>query len=144
MKFLAIDIGNTRCVAEDVYNAVALWQATETGMRYPEALRFDGTDLLLVGAWRFRRALTAYTSAGIDALPVIDGNTTGSPDDEANGSVDFRARSVRTYQLNAAPAITAGDLAAAVWNYAQANGATAEANLRAARTAAENAFAVSA
>jgi hypothetical protein len=141
---LRIDIGNTRCVAEDVYNEVALWQATETGMRYPEALRFDGTDLLLMGSWRFRRALSAYTSAGIDALPVIDGNTTGSPDDEANGSVDFRARSVRTYQLNAAPAVTAADVAAAVWGFAQGNGATAEANLRAARTAAENAFAVSA
>jgi hypothetical protein len=139
-----IDIANTRCEAEDVYNAVALWQATATGMRYPEALRFDGTDLLVLGSWRFRRALSSHTSAGIDALPVIDGNPTGSSDDESNGSVDFRARSVRTYQLNAAPAITAADLAAAVWAFAQGNGASAEANLRAARTAAENAFAVSA
>jgi hypothetical protein len=141
---LRIDIGNTRTVAEDVYNAVALWQATPGGITYPEALRFDGTDMLLLGSWRFRRALAAYTAAGIDAVPVIDGNVTGSPDDETNGSVDFRARSVRTYQFNAAPALTADDVAAAVWNFAHGNGATAEANLRGARAAAENAFAVSA
>jgi hypothetical protein len=141
---LRIDIGNTRCEAEDVYNAVAVWQATSAGVTYPEALRFDGTDLLLLGSWRFRRALAAYTAAGVDAVPVINGNTTGSPDDETNGSVDFRARSVRTYQLNTAPALTAVDVAAAVWNFAQGNGATAESNLRAARAAAENSFAVSA
>lgn len=141
---LRVDIGNTRCEAEDVYDAVAAWQATPAGITYPEALRFDGTDLLILGSWRFRRALAAYTAAGIDAVPVIEGNPTGSPDDETNGSVDFRARSVRTYQFNAAPALTADDVAEAVWNFAQGNGATAESNLRAARAAAENAFAVSA
>ena len=141
---LRIDIGNTRCAAEDVYDVVALWQETLLGITYSEALRFDGTDLLLLGLWRFRRALSAYTSAGIDALPVVNGQPNGSPDDESNGSVDFRARSVRTYQLNAAPALTANDIASAVWNFAQGNGATAESNLLRARTAAENAFAVGA
>jgi hypothetical protein len=141
---LRIDIGNSRCGAEDVYDTVADWQATATGIRYPEALRFDGTDLLVLGSWRFRRALSTDTSAGIDALPVIDGSPTGSPDDEVNGSIDFRARSVRTYQVAAAPAVTAADLAAAVWNYAQSNGSSAESNLLSARTAAEDAFAVSA
>jgi hypothetical protein len=141
---LRVDIGNTRCEAEDVYDAVAAWQATPAGITYPEVLRFDGTDLLMLGSWRFRRALAAYTAAGIDAVPVIEGNPTGSPDDETNGSVDFRARSVRTYQFNAAPALTADDVADAVWNFAQGNGATAESNLRAARAAAENSFAVSA
>jgi hypothetical protein len=141
---LRIDIGNIRTVAEDVYNVVSAWQATSTGMRYPEALRFDGTDLLLLGNWRFRRALAAYTNAGIDALPVIDGQPSASPDDEVNGSVDFRARSVRTYQVNAAPALTASEVADAVWAKMQSNGATAEANLLSAKQNAANAFAVSA
>jgi hypothetical protein len=141
---LRIDIGNTRTVAEDVYNVVAAWQATETGMRYPEALRFDGTDLLLLGSWRFRRALAAYTSAGIDALPVIDGQPNGSPDDEVNGSVDFRARSVRTYQTTSAPVMTEASIADAIWSKLLSNGATAESNLVAAKQNAANAFAVSA
>jgi hypothetical protein len=141
---LRIDIGNTRTVAEDVYNVVAAWQATETGMRYPEALRFDGTDLLLMGSWRFRRALAAYTNAGVDALPVVDGLPLVSPDDEVNGSVDFRARSVRAYQLGSSPVMTEASIADAIWSKLLSNGATAEANLVSAKQNAANAFAVSA
>jgi hypothetical protein len=141
---LRIDIGNQLCIAEDVYDVVAAWQATATGMRYPEALRFDGRDLLLMGSWRLRRGLVAYTNAGIDAAVVVDGMATASPDDEVNGSVDIRAKAVRTYQLNSTPALTATDIAQAVWAYTLSTGNTSESELLAAKTAAQNAFAVSA
>lgn len=141
---LRYDIGNFRCIAEDVYDYVSEWQATAVGLRYPEGLRFDGTDLLLVNGWRFRRALLAYTSAGIDALPVVDGQPNASPDDEVNGSVDFKARSVRTYQINAQPVYTLNDLAHAVWTYGQGNGLSAETNLLAIKATGENTFALTA
>jgi hypothetical protein len=49
-----------------------------------------------------------------------------------------------TYTSDGGSNVSAQDLAAAVWAFLQANGATAETNLRNARQAAENAFAVSA
>jgi hypothetical protein len=100
--------------------------------------------MLLMGSWRFRRKLITDTNSGIDALPVVNGSTGSSPDDEANGSVDFRARSVRTFSGTTTTGPTAAEVALAVWAFAQTNGATAEANLLAARSAAEDAFAVSA
>lgn len=136
---LRIDIGNFRCIAEDVYDVVAEWQASEIGIRYPEALRFDGTDLLLPGPWRFRRANLAYTSSGIDALPVISGQANASPDDETNGSVDFKARSVRTYMINAQPVYTLNDVAAAVLNYSMSNGLSLQDNILSTKTSAESA-----
>jgi hypothetical protein len=137
---LRVDIGNQLCVAEDVYDVLAAWQATATGMRYPEVMRFDGRDLLLMGSWRLRRALAAYTSAGIDAAVVIDGMPTASPDDEVNGSVDIRAKAVRTYSTSVQTPITPADF----WNFTLSTGNTAESELLAAKTAASNAFAVSA
>jgi hypothetical protein len=141
---LRIDLGNARCVAEDVYDVIAEWQATAIGIRYSEVLRFDGTDLLLPYQWRFRRASLAYSSAGIDALPVIDGQPNASPDDETNGSVDFKARSVRTYMINSQPVYTLNDFAAAVWTFSQANGLSAENNLLGAKSSAETAVAIAA
>jgi hypothetical protein len=141
---LRIDIGNGKAIAEDVYDVIAEWQATPLGMRYPEVLRFDGTDLLLPTDWRFRRGSLSYTSAGIDALPVVDGQPNASPDDETNGSIDFKARSVRTYKLDNQPVYTLNDFAAAVWSFSQANGLTAENNLLGAKTSAETAVAIAA
>lgn len=140
---LRIDIGNALCVAEDVYDVMATWQATPTGMLYPEALRFDGRDLLLIGLWRLRRALAAYTNAGIDAAVIVDGMTTASPDDEVNGSVDIRAKAVRTYSTSGGN-LTPADVAAAVWAFTLSTGNPAESELLATKTAASNAFAVSA
>lgn len=137
---LRVDIGNQLCVAEDVYDVLAAWQASATGMRYPEAMRFDGRDLLLMGSWRLRRALAAYTSAGIDAAVVIDGMPGASPDDEVNGSVDIRAKAVRTYSTNVQTPITPADF----WNFTLSSGNTAASELLATKTAASNAFAVSA
>jgi hypothetical protein len=137
---LRVDIGNQLCIAEDVYDVVAAWQATATGMNYPEVMRFDGRDLLLIGQWRLRRGLAAYTSAGIDAAVVIDGMAGASPDDEVNGSVDIRAKAVRTYSTTATTPVTPADF----WNYTLSTGNTAASELLAAKTAAQNAFAVSA
>jgi plastocyanin len=112
---LRVDIGNQLVVAEDLYDVVSAWQATATGITYPECLRFDGRDVLMVGSWRLRRAIAAYTSAGIDAAVVVDGIAGASPDDEANGSVDIRSRAVRTYQVGSGQsAITEAGIAAAV------------------------------
>lgn len=140
---LRIDIGNQLCIAEDVYDVVADWQATPTGMQYPEAMRFDGRDLLLIGSWRLRRAIPAYTSAGVDAAVVVDGMPTASPDDETHGSVDIRAKAVRTYSL-VGGTFTPADVAAAVWGFTLGTGNTSESELLAAKVAAQNAFAVSA
>lgn len=140
---LRIDVGNALCAAEDVYDVVAAWQATPTGMLYPEALRFDGRDMLLIGLWRLRRALAAYTNAGIDAAVIVDGMTTASPDDEVNGSVDIRAKAVRTYSTSGGN-LTPADVAAAVWAFTLSTGNPAESELLATKTAASNAFAVSA
>jgi hypothetical protein len=141
---LRIDIGNGRAIAEDVYDVIAEWQATSLGMRYPEVLKFDGTDLLLPTAWRFRRGSLSYSSASIDALPVVSGQPNASPDDETNGSIDFKARSVRTYKLDTQPVYTLNDFAAAVWSFSQANGLTAENNLLGAKSSAETAVAIAA
>jgi hypothetical protein len=135
-----VDIGNQLCVAEDVYDVLAAWQSTSMGMRYPEVMRFDGRDLLLMGSWRLRRALTAYTSAGIDAAVTVDGMPLASPDDEINGSVDIRAKAVRTYSLSTQTPVTAADF----WNFTLSTGNTAESELLAAKVAAQNAFAVGA
>lgn len=96
---LRVEIGNGKVIAEDLYDKVSEWQSTEEGIRYPEVLRFDGTDVLLVNSWLFRRNSATHTLAGIDALPVVDGQSGASPDDESRGSVDFKARSVRTLEL---------------------------------------------
>ena len=139
-----IDVGNYRCKAEDVYDLVVDWQASVTGIRYNEVLRFDGTDIIMMNGWRFRRALSVYTSAGLDALPVVDGQANASPDDETNGSVDFKARSVRTYYINQQPVYTLNDFAAAVWDYSQINGLSAQTNLLKTKIAAETAVAIAA
>jgi hypothetical protein len=139
---LRIDISNMRLHAEDVFDYMTKWQATATGMLYPEALRFDGTDLLLLNNWLFRRDATTSTSAGIDALPVVNGKPNASPDDEVNGSVDFRARSVRTYQVVSQPTYILDDIAAAVWAHKQSNGYAADDNLARTKTIAENALAM--
>jgi hypothetical protein len=141
---LRIDIGNQLVLAEDLYDVISTWQATTTGITYSEALRFDGRDCLLLGSWRLRRGLPAYTNAGVDSSVVVNGMATASPDDELNGSVDIRAKAVRTYQLNAAPSLTATDIAQAVWNYTLSTGNTSESELLTAKVAAQNAFAVSA
>jgi hypothetical protein len=141
---LRIDLGNGRCVAEDLYDVITEWQTTAIGIRYPEVMRFDGTDLLLPGQWRFRRASLSYTSAGIDALPVVSGQPNASPDDEVNGSIDFKARAVRTYKIDTQPIYTLNDFAAAVWSFSQANGLTAENNLLGAKSSAETAVALTA
>jgi hypothetical protein len=141
-----IDIGNIKCKAEDVYDTVAEWQASRIGMRSKEALRFDGTDMLLRNTWLFRRKLASYTTAGIDAVPVVESNNENSPDDEINGSVDFRARSVRTYSFNPQPIYTIDDIKAAVadavWKYSLSNTLSTGDNLLSAKQAAENSFAV--
>ena len=139
-----VDIGNYRCKAEDVYDLIADWQATVSGISYNEVLRFDGTDIIMMNGWRFRRALSIYTSAGLDALPVVDGQANASPDDETNGSVDFKARSVRTYYINQQPVYTLNDFAAAVWDYSQINGLSAQTNLLKTKIAAETAVALTA
>jgi hypothetical protein len=102
---IRVDIGNARAIGEDVYDVVSDYQASEVGVRYPEILRFDGTDILMMNSWLFRRKQPTYSSSGIDALPVVDGEYGTSPDDESNGSIDFRARSVRTYSENGGIAI---------------------------------------
>lgn len=94
---LRIDIGNGKANAEDVYDLVADFQCTDIGMRYPESVKFDGTDMLMMNSWLFRRKSVMFTSAGVDALPIVNTQIGASPDDESNGSVDFKARSVRTY-----------------------------------------------
>lgn len=141
---LRIDIGNGKCSAEDIYDLISRWQASETGIRYSEALRFDGTDIIMMNGWRFRRANPIYTDAGVDALPVVDGQPNASPDDETNGSIDFKARSVRTYYLNQQPVYTLNDFAAAVWEYSQVNGLSAQNNLLKTKLAAETAVALTA
>jgi hypothetical protein len=103
-----------------------------------------GTDIIMMNNWRFRRALGIYTSAGLDALPVVDGQANASPDDETNGSVDFKARSVRTYYINQQPVYTLNDFAAAVWDYSQINGLSAQTNLLKTKIAAETAVALTA
>jgi hypothetical protein len=140
---LRVDVGNSLCAAEDVYTVVADWQASAIGMLYPEAMRFDGRDMLLMGSWRLRRALAAYTNAGIDAAVVVNGIVTASPDDEVNGSVDIRAKAVRTFNTSGGNLTLAG-VAAAVWGFTLSTGNPAESELLAAKAAASNAFAVSA
>lgn len=143
-----IDIGNIRCTAEDLYNKICMWQVSAIGMNYAEVLTFDGTDILVFGDWRFRRAASSDINAGIDAVPTVHGSLELSPDDEVNGSIDFRARTVRTYETSTettstGTSFTAAELAAAVWSYVHTNGSTAESNLVNSLNSAQNAFAAS-
>lgn len=142
-----IDIGNALVAAEDLYDVMSAWQATSTGIRYPEAIRFDGRDLLLMGSWRLRRALAAYSLAGVDSSVVVDGSTGTSPDDEANGSVDIRAKAVRTFTLPGTFGLTPTDItniSAGVWSHVLGGGVAADAELVAARQNAALAAALSA
>lgn len=136
-----IDIANFRVIGEDLYDVIADWQATPVGISYPEVLRFDGVDGLLMFNWRLRRAQIAYTSAGIDMRVFVDGSMTGSPDDETNGSIDILAKTVRTYNTSGQTTLTKEDIAQAVWTYVQLNGLSAETNLLDTKTNATNAFA---
>ena len=108
---LRVDIGNGRVTAEDLYDTVSDWQTTETGIAYPEILKFDGRDILLKNSWKFRRKLVGDVNAALDALPVVEGAPNESPDDETNGSIDFGARSVRVLSVGA---LDAQDIADAV------------------------------
>lgn len=135
-----IDIGNQLCKAEDVFDVVSNWSSSLLGIIYDEVIRFDGRDLLLMGPWRLRRGLPAYTNAGIDSVVVVDGMSTASPDDEVNGSVDIRAKAVRTFDSSGGT-VTPATLAAAVWAYTLNTGNTAESELLATKTNASNAFA---
>ena len=136
-----IDIGNYRVVGEDLYDATSEFQATYQGMSYPEILRFDGVDGLLMSNWRLRRAQLAYTNAGVDFRVFVDGSISGSPDDEVNGSIDILAKTVRTYNTSGQTTLTKEDIASAVWSYLQTNGLSAESNLLATKLNASNAFA---
>jgi len=99
---LRISIGNGKVSGEDLYDFIAAWQAGAAGILYDEALTFDGRDFLLKNNWRLIRANTSDVNAALDALPVVDGSPTTSPDDEANGSIDFAARQVRTLDAGSA------------------------------------------
>jgi hypothetical protein len=136
-----LDIGNFRVIGEDLYDVVADWQATAVGITYPEVLRFDGVDGLLMYDWRLRRAQLAYTSAGLDIRVFVDGSMAGSPDDETNGSVDILAKTVRTYSAAGQVTFTKEDFAKAVWDHIQLNGLSAETNLLETKINSANAFA---
>lgn len=88
----------------DVFDVVSEWQAT-AGIAYPEALRTDGESVLVLGNWRLRRTAVGNTSAGIDALGVLQGQPGVSPVDTVNGTVNLVA---------AASGLTAVDVAFAV------------------------------
>jgi hypothetical protein len=105
---LRVDIGNGRVVGEDFYDAIALYQASEVGIRYPEILRFNGTDGLLLNGWKLRRLNSGAVNAGVDISVSIDGSPGVSPDDELNGSVDITPRTVR--QINASSLLSGLDI----------------------------------
>jgi hypothetical protein len=114
---LRVDIGNILVVLEDLYDALAAWQSTATGIAYPEMLQFDGTDSIMLNNWKLRRDVVGSTNAAIDGLVLYGPNTSLNPVDEANGSVQIWARGVRT-------ASGIGISAADVWNYATASATT--------------------
>lgn len=114
---LRVDIGNILVVLEDLYDALAAWQSTPTGIAYPEVLQFDGTDSIMLNNWKLRRNVAGSTNAAIDGLVLYGPNTSLNPVDEANGSVQIWARGVRT-------ASGIGISAADVWNYATASATT--------------------
>lgn len=136
-----LDIGNFRVTAEDLYDLVTEFQATRIGISYPEIMRFDGIDGLLMNQWRLRRAQLSHTNAGVDFRVFVDGSNSGSPDDEVNGSIDILAKTVRTYNTSGQITMTKEDIAQAVWAYLQSNGLSAESNLLATKLNASNAFA---
>lgn len=93
------------------------------------ALAITGTTTLALQNAALYPLATAVTPLlPVPSLPVIDPGTTPGAGSGGGG----------------ATTLTALDVAAAVWAFANGNGATAEVNLLKARAAAENAFAVSA
>jgi hypothetical protein len=138
---LRIKIGNGIVKTEDLYDTMSAWQATMIGMRYPEGFDFDGTDSLLLNNWMLKRNTVTDINAGLDTVPVVFGNVTSSPDDETNGSVDCRARNVRTYSSNQSQ-LTAVDVAAAVWAYQLSSGSNANDTISNMKSNVDNSLAI--
>lgn len=113
---LRVDIGNILVVGEDLYDVIADWQATTTGIQYPEVLQFNGTDSIILNTWKLRRDLVGSTNAMIDMAVFYAPNTALNPVDEVNGSVQMFPRVVR--QIGG---ITS---AADVWDYAKTSATT--------------------
>lgn len=113
---LRVDIGNILVVGEDLYDYLAAWQATTTGIQYAEVLQFNGTDSIILNTWKLRRDVAGSTNAMIDMIVSYGPNTALNPVDEANGSVQLFPRTVR--QIGG---ITS---AADVWDYAKASATT--------------------
>jgi hypothetical protein len=113
---LRVDIGNILVVGEDLYDYIAAWGATTTGIQYPEVLQFNGTDSIILNSFKLRRNVAGSTNAMIDMIVFYGPNTALNPVDEANGSVQLFPRVVRQGSLST--------LGAAVWDYQTSSATT--------------------
>jgi hypothetical protein len=113
---LRVDIGNTLVEGEDLYDVCAGYQATATGIAYPEILQFDGTDSIILNSWKLRRNVAGSTNAMIDMIVKYGPSVITNPVDEANGSVQLFPRTVRQGSL--------GAIAATVWDYQTSSATT--------------------
>ena len=111
-----VDISNALVVGEDLYDYIAAWEATTTGVQYPEVLQFNGTDSIILNNFKLRRWNATDTNAMIDMIVFYGPNTTLNPVDEANGSVQLFPRVVRQGSLT-----TIGQ---AVWDYQTSSATT--------------------
>lgn len=159
-KIITLTSGTTVLSVQDLWSDWVRWHATSDNSKFLPAMRLLGGDPIDTGAgtyvpfyvyllngWRIRPQEANHTLAVKSGILLTEDssdpftNTLGGYTVRVNYQQPVQAISIAA---TGGMGITAADIAAAVWSYTQANNAAAEANLRAARQAAENAFAVSA
>lgn len=156
---LRIILDSPTVTVNQIFSRWEDWVTQGDNIKYLPAFRTVGGDALLVGldvpfyfflinGWRIRPMEADHTLV-IEGNLFVDGG--GDPIVQTLGNYNVLTRSVVPMQaqvVQALPAaITPTDLAnisAAIWLQLLANGNTAEANLLAAKVAAQNAFSVAA
>jgi len=88
-----VDIADGVVIGEDLYDFCATQESNSTGILNDRIMDFNGTDTLLLNSWQLRREDAGDTAAGVD---IFVGTISGEFDDEVNGSLTMRPRTVRT------------------------------------------------
>jgi hypothetical protein len=159
-KHITLSLGVTTLSVQSLWSDWVRWHALSDNGKYLPAFRLLGGDPIdaaagtsvpfyayLLSGWRIRPQEANHTLNVTGGVLLVDGggdpfvNTLGGFTVRINYSQPVQAINV---WATSTTGLTPANIADAVWSLMQGNGATAETNLHAARTAAENAFAISA
>jgi hypothetical protein len=158
-KLITLSLGTTTLSVQSLWSDWVRWHAASDNGKYLQAMRLLGGDAIDIAAgtsvpfyvylqngWRIRPQEANHTLNVTSGILLVEGggdpfvNTAGGFTVRVNYSQPVQAISIAS---TGGTGMTPESIASAVWGYMQGNSSAAETNLRAARQAAENAFAVS-